>query len=148
MASPKSHDFSVVDVHVRGAAGIAVRGEVDLAGATELELVLDGAIRESRGDFVLDLSELEFLDSTGLRQILRARAWLARRERALAVICPLGPVRRLFEQAGIADLLFLYETPDEAAATMVPTADPHTPNLGSEVRSTGPPARLAVGETP
>ena len=121
MASPRPHPFSVVDVRVHGAAGIAVRGEVDLAAATELELALDAAIRESRGDFFLDLSELEFLDSTGLRQLLRARAWLARQERELAVICPPGPVRRLFEQTGIEDPLFLYETAEEAAAALVPT---------------------------
>jgi anti-anti-sigma factor len=121
VASPRSHSFTVDDVPGHAAAGIAVRGEVDLAAAAELELALDDAIRESRGDFVLDLSELGFLDSTGLRQILRARAWLARQDRALAVICPPGPVRRLFEQAGIADLLFLYDTREEAAAALVPT---------------------------
>jgi anti-sigma B factor antagonist len=132
VTSPRSHSFSVVDVRIHGTPGVAVGGEVDLAAATELELALDSAIRESRGDFVLDLCELELLDSTGLRQILRARAWLAREERALAVVCPPGPVRRLFEHAGIADLLFLYDTPEEAAAALVPREAPQHRAEGSD----------------
>jgi anti-sigma B factor antagonist len=122
----------VVDVHIHGTPGVAVRGEVDLAAVTELERVLDSAIRENRGDFVLDLCELELLDSTGLSQILRARAWLARGDRALAVVCPPGPVRRLFEHAGIADLLFLYDTPEEAAAALVPRDASRHRNEGSD----------------
>ena len=43
-------------------------------------------IRDTAGAFVLDLSELEFLDSSGLRLILRARALLAREDRALALV--------------------------------------------------------------
>jgi hypothetical protein len=34
-------------------------------------------------------------------------------------------VRRLFEVAGIVDLLFLFDTPEEAAAALVPTQAPH-----------------------
>ena len=36
-------------------------------------------------------------------------------ERRLAVVCPPGPVRRLFEVAGVTDLLAIYES--RAAAT-------------------------------
>jgi hypothetical protein len=51
---------------------------------------------------------------------MRARALLGREERALAVVCPPGPVRRLFEVAGVIDLLFLYSSREEAAAALVP----------------------------
>ena len=85
-----------------------------------LEPALDAAIRDTAGAFVLDLRNLEFLDSSGLRLMLRARALLAREDRALAIVCPPGPVRRLFDETGIADLLFLYDSPAEAAAALVP----------------------------
>src|SRR3954466_1918030 len=55
------------------APGLAVRGEVDAGTAPALDERLDGAIRESVGSFVLDLSGVDFLDSTGLRVLLRAR---------------------------------------------------------------------------
>ena len=114
------HQLEVVDAGLRGAPGVAIRGEIDIAAVPDLELALDTAIRDSAGAFVLDLSGVGFLDSTGLRLILRARAMLARDERGLAIVCPPGPVRRLFEVVGIADLLFLYATREEAAAALVP----------------------------
>ena len=103
-----------------GAPGVAIHGEVDFSAVPSLVAALDAAIRDSAGAFVIDLSEVEFLDSRGLSALMRARAMLGREERALAVVCPAGPVRRLFEVAGVADLFFLYGSRDEAAAAPVP----------------------------
>jgi anti-sigma B factor antagonist len=114
--------FEVVEVGLKGAPGIAVRGEIDLDSVPHLERALDAVIRDTAGAFVLDLCELGFLDSSGLRLLLRARALLAREDRALAIVCPPGPVRRLFELVGIADLLFLYASRQDAAAALVPAA--------------------------
>ena len=112
--------FEIVEAELNGAPGVAIRGEIDLDAVPALEPALDAAIRDTSGAFVLDLCDLEFLDSSGLRLILRARALLAREDRALALVCPPGPVRRLFELAGIADLLFLYASREEAAAALLP----------------------------
>ena len=111
--------FEVVDAGLQ-APGVAVHGEIDIATVPCLDQALDAAIRTSRGAFVLDLSGVEFLDSSGLHAVLRARALLAREDRALAIVCPPGPARRLFDVAGIADLLFLYASPEDAAAALVP----------------------------
>ena len=63
----------------RSGPGLAVRGEVDLATAPALEDALADAIRESDGALVVDLSGVEFLDSSGLKVLLRARALLGTR---------------------------------------------------------------------
>lgn len=114
--------FAVHPVDLLDAPGVAIEGEVDLSSAPSLELALDEAIRESEGAFVIDLSDLEFLDSSGLSVLLHARAVLGREDRGLAVICPPGPVRRLFEVAGVRDLLFPFDSREEAAAALVPPA--------------------------
>jgi anti-sigma B factor antagonist len=112
--------FAVTGAGLRGAPGVAVRGEIDLAAAGALAEALEAAIRDSVGAFVLDLCDVEFLDSGGVSVLLRARALLAQDDRALAVVCPPGPVRRLFEVVGIDDLLALYATRADAAAALVP----------------------------
>ena len=112
--------FHVEDVGMRGAPGVAVHGEIDVAAVPTLVAALDEAIRESTGAFVIDLCDVEFLDSAGLSVLLRARALLGRDDRQLAVVCPPGAVRRLFEVAGIADLLILFGSREEAAAALVP----------------------------
>jgi anti-sigma B factor antagonist len=110
----------VEDVGLRGAPGVAVSGEVDIATVSGLEAALDAAIRRSEGAFILDLSDVDFIDSSGLHVLLRARSLLGREDRALALICRADPVRRLFELSGIADLFFIYGSREEAAAALVP----------------------------
>jgi anti-anti-sigma factor len=114
------HAFAVHDAPLRGAPGVAVVGEVDVGTVPKLELALDEAIRDSVGAFVIDLCDVEFLDSSGLNALLRARALLGREERSLAVVCPPGPVRRVFDVSGVAELLVLFATREEAAAALVP----------------------------
>jgi anti-sigma B factor antagonist len=89
--------------------GLAVRGEVDMATAPALEAALEEAIRDSAGAVLVDLSGVEFLDSSGLQVLMRARARLGTEDRALALVCPFGPVRRVFELAGLSDVFTLYE---------------------------------------
>jgi anti-sigma B factor antagonist len=112
--------FEVDRAGLRGAPGVAVHGEVDVSAVPSLVEALDAAIRESAGAFVIDLYDVDFLDSSGLGALLRARALLGREDRALAIVCPPGPVRRLFEMAGIADVLIIYGSREEAAAALVP----------------------------
>jgi anti-anti-sigma factor len=99
---------------------VLVHGEVDVGTAPRLTAALDAAIRESRGAFVIDLSDVDFLDSCGASVFLRARATLGRAERELVIICPPGPARRMFDVAGIADLLVMFDSRDQAAASLQP----------------------------
>jgi anti-anti-sigma factor len=79
---------------------IRLRGELDIDSAPDLERVLLRS-RPARQRVVLDLSELEFMDSTGLRVLLRARAvaedggW----ELLLRDVPP--TIRRLFDMTGV-----------------------------------------------
>jgi anti-sigma B factor antagonist len=113
-------DFEVERAPLAGAPGVRVRGEVDISTAPRLTEILDAAIRESDGAFVVDLSDLAFLDSTGVSVLIRARALLGRDERPLLIICPPGPARRIFDIAGIADLLTLFDSHQQAAASLHP----------------------------
>ena len=112
--------LEIEDVPLDGAPGVVVRGEVDLATVVSLTEALDAAIRDSVGAFVLDLCDVTFLDSSGIGAVMRARALLGREDRSLTVICPPGPVRRVFAIAGVADLLALYDSRAAAAEALVP----------------------------
>ena len=100
--------------------GVALAGEIDIAVAEQLRVHLDDAIRESAGAYVVDLTDVEFLDSSGVGVFVRARALLGREERDLVVVCPPGPVHRIFEVAGIIDLIAPFASREDAAAALVP----------------------------
>jgi anti-sigma B factor antagonist len=107
--------LSVVELGLPGTAGVAVRGELELATAPDLTAVLDQAILHTTGPFVIDLSEVGFLDSTGIACLMRARALLGRDDRELGIICPPGSARRALEITGVDGLVALYATRDELA---------------------------------
>ena len=112
--------FEIFQADVGTAPGLAVRGEVDVAGVPPLEQALEAAIKTTVGAFVIDLSDVEFLDSSGLLAVLHARGLLARDQRVLAVVCPAGPVRQLFELAGVAGQFLLYDSRGDVDAALVP----------------------------
>jgi anti-sigma B factor antagonist len=113
--------FSVVDLPTEKVTGVAVRGEVELATAPVLTAALEESIRRSSGAFVVDLVAVDFLDSSGIACLVRARALLGRDDRALALVCPPGNVRRVLELAGIDELVPVYGTRDELMRSLTPS---------------------------
>jgi anti-sigma B factor antagonist len=96
-----------------GLTGVAVRGEVELATVPMMSAALDDAIRTSSGPFVIDLTAVDFLDSSGISCLVRARALLGQHDRQLVLICPQGIARRALELTGIDQLVALYCSRDE-----------------------------------
>jgi anti-sigma B factor antagonist len=117
-ASSYGEAFAVIDLAFGELAGVAVRGELEIATAPELTAALDHAIRRSCGPFIIDLSTVGFLDSSGISCLVRARALLGRDDRTLGLICPPGDVRRVLEIAGIDELVALYASREELARAL------------------------------
>jgi anti-sigma B factor antagonist len=106
---------------VGGAPCLALAGELDIADVQRLEQEIDAAVAGSEGAFLVDLTALEFLDSSGIRVLLRARALLGREERDFALVCPYGPVRRAIELTGVSDLFTTFATREDAEAALQPS---------------------------
>ena len=82
---------------------LEVRGELDISTVPELARRLAEAEGENPTRIVIDLSELSFMDSTGLALIIRARQAAETHGRELRLRRASRQVLRLFEVAGIAD---------------------------------------------
>jgi len=112
--------FAVCDLACDEVAGVAVRGEVEIATAPTLMAAVEEAVRRSHGPFVIDMSEVDFLDSTGIHCVVRARALLGREDRALAILRPRDNVRRVLTLAGLDDLVPVYASAAELARALRP----------------------------
>jgi anti-anti-sigma factor len=84
---------------------IRVQGELDLATAEQLERELARVESSDALAIVLDLSALEFIDSTGVRVILQADARSRADSQRLALLRGPRAVQRVFELTGILDRL-------------------------------------------
>ena len=118
----RPREFAVRADSLKGAPSVLLRGELDVDTAPRLTYLLDSEIRATDGPFVIDLCDLDFLDSSGVNVLMRARALLGREDRELVVICPPGPARRIFEITNLDDLLVLFDSREQAAASVRPVA--------------------------
>src|SRR3954447_4092909 len=85
---------------------VAVSGELDLSGALVFEEELRRIEEQSEVPLlVLDLRELKFMDSTGLRLILSAHARAVKSGRKLAIVEGGEAVRRIFKITGVLERL-------------------------------------------
>jgi anti-sigma B factor antagonist len=103
-----------VDVRTEGrTAIIVVRGELDLATSPELEAQLQKVWNSGNEQLVIDLRELEFMDSTGLSIIVKAHQRLSDEGRQLSVVRGSQQVQRLLDLTGVSERLQLVNSPEE-----------------------------------
>lgn len=84
---------------------LAVSGELDLGHAHTVEAELRAAEATDATQIILDLSGLDFIDSTGLRMIITANARSRADRHRLRLVRGPPQVQRLFEITATTDLL-------------------------------------------
>jgi stage II sporulation protein AA (anti-sigma F factor antagonist) len=87
------------------AWAVVVRGEIDMKSATKLERVLDDVIAKGARLVTLDLEQVDFLDSSGLRVILGASNTLSEQEGELVLEGTSSAVERVLEITGVIERL-------------------------------------------
>lgn len=96
---------------------IALTGELDLAGAARLGLEIDRVLGDSPPPgLVLDLTRLDFLDSSGLRLLLLADHRARSDGRRFALVPGAETVQRVFDITRMRDRLRFVSDPAELAA--------------------------------
>ncbi len=98
-----------------GVRLLEVFGELDLASAPKLCALLDAARIQRVKRLVVDLTGVDFCDSTGLRALLGASTELRVGGGRLAVaVLPGSALGRLFELTGIRESLRTFDSQREA----------------------------------
>jgi anti-sigma B factor antagonist len=80
---------------------IALRGEVDLGTAAQLEQELRGVLETHPERLVIDLHDLDFMDCTGLSLMIRAQRSADAHGHLLALRRGPDQVQRLFQLTGL-----------------------------------------------
>lgn len=84
---------------------LAPKGAVDIASCGELESRLEEVIDGGATIVVLDLGEIDFIDSSGIRVIVRASRHLQEKGGRLLVENTSGATQRILEVTGILEIL-------------------------------------------
>jgi anti-anti-sigma factor len=106
-----------------GIRAFVVRGELDMHTASELERQLEAASAEPDASILLDLSNCEFIDSTGIALIVRCwqkidRDAVGEGSGRFVLNCDNHQVRRLLEITGVDSSISMHEVRDSALAEL------------------------------
>ncbi len=104
-AVPDAGQFALQTASRDGTVVVSLTGELDIRTSPELQHTLATAQSGDARSVVVDLSELQFIDSTGLRVLLRAKRHANDGGSELHVRNARAEVRRLLEIAGVLELL-------------------------------------------
>ena len=88
-----------------GGVRFALTGDVDFVSSPLLDRALADVAKERPGKVVLDLSEVGFLDSSGLRTLVAGQRRLGDHGSNLVLHGPNARIRRVFELTGLDALL-------------------------------------------
>lgn len=107
---------------------LSVGGELDVAGAPDLRQAVVKTVAGGCRGLILDISELDFIDSFGIGAVVAALKRLRQRGGELALVCPSPRIRRVFEICDLDRIIAIHDTiagaagsrPAPAAAASVP----------------------------
>lgn len=116
-------DLALMRHYLRGVTVITVGGELDLVTAGELE----DFVRRTRrpGDeLVLDLSDVGFLDCSGLRALLRTHHEVSRQGGVSRLAAPQASAGRVLKITGVDRLIPVHATRAEAVDAALGGGEP------------------------
>ena len=100
MTGPARGAFQITDEVI-----LTLEGELDISCADRLTDAVERVASCGASLLVIDLSGLAFIDSTGVRSLLRARELCAAGGRELLLIPGAPHIQRIFEVSGLNDVL-------------------------------------------
>jgi anti-anti-sigma factor len=91
--------MEILEVTTQDSGGhvtVSLKGELDLSSVGKVEEELERVEKDGPSVLVLDLSQLSFLDSTGLRAVVTADERARSNGRRLVIVRGPDPVQRVF----------------------------------------------------
>ncbi len=94
---------------------LRLSGELDLSTVPELRRAIRGLIEETQVNFVINLTNLDFIDSSGLGVLVGGLARVREKQGEIKLVCANRRILRVFEMTRLTQLFEIYDA-EEAAA--------------------------------
>jgi stage II sporulation protein AA (anti-sigma F factor antagonist) len=111
-----AHNPLSVEVSLPGedVALVTVKGYLDVDTATEFQHHLANQLHHGRRHFLLDLTDVPFMDSSGMNIILRVYQEARELPGSVHIISPTPAVRRILDLTGVSITVPVSESVEEA----------------------------------
>jgi anti-sigma B factor antagonist len=102
-----------------GAHVLTLRGEIDVYTAPRLRQAIVDLVENGAGHIVVDMTKVEFLDSTGLGVLVEGLKRVRTHEGVMSVVATQDKILKIFDITGLNKAFPMYATVDEALAQPV-----------------------------
>ena len=102
--------------HIQGVTKVALAGRLDTAGVSRIEARFSASVVPGGKPAVVDLTEVEFLASLGIRMLISTARTLSMKGGKLAMYGANPAVLEIIETASLQDIIPLAASEDEAIA--------------------------------
>ena len=106
--------LEISTTEIDGKCLIKVNGEIDLYSSPELRTALTKAVPNARNGVGIDLSEVAYMDSSGVATLVEGLRAASQSNRAFVLVAPSGPVMKVLQLSRL-DTVFL----DHKAAVQI-----------------------------
>ena len=93
---------------------VRISGELDIDQAVRVREQLDKVIDAGTVRFVIDLSDVSYIDSTGLGMLVAVHKRLVTEQRFYVLTVPRASQRKVFEITGLSTVLIIVESLEDA----------------------------------
>ena len=105
---------------VGNIAHVKLRGRLDTQGVDQIETKFTAFVVPSRRSAVVDLSEVSFITSIGLRMFIAIAKALKRHNAKMVLFAAQSQVREAFASAGLAEIVSIVAGEAEALSLLDP----------------------------
>ena len=105
-------EITVEDVD--GYQVVVPRGEVDIATNGQLKTVINDLVVDGKVNLVVDLSEVDFLDSTGLGALIGGRRKAHAFKGSFAIVCADEQLLKVFRITGLDKVFAIHDNRADA----------------------------------
>jgi anti-sigma B factor antagonist len=107
-------DLTLSTHEADGTTVVAVGGEIDVYTAPRLRDKFTELVAAGSYDIIVDMQNVEFLDSTGLGVLVAGLNRAREVGGSLSLVCPQERVLKLFRITGLDEVFTVHSTVDEA----------------------------------
>lgn len=93
---------------------VAIKGRMDAVSAPEFEKRLGDWIDGGENSFIIDLCDLDYISSAGLRSILATAKKLKTKDGQILLAALKEVVKEVFEISGFTSIIPIYDSVEEA----------------------------------
>ena len=107
-------DLTLSTREVGGRTIVAVGGEIDVYTAPKLRDTITELVASGAYQLVIDMTAVEFLDSTGLGVLVGGLKKVRANDGSLELICNSDRLVKIFKITGLAKVFVIHESPEAA----------------------------------